>query len=134
MQRPSGNNADEWNLWLCYWLQGPTQDDAVPSAYLAVQIAEALASARAEGWKAGIEAAKQTAIDATHDHPELVGSWNDACEYIATAILALEERVKVLEAGLSSAISELRECASDYHRDPRALIASLQLLLENTDG
>lgn len=65
MQRPSGNNADEWNLWLCYWLQGPTQDDAVPSAYLAVQIAEALASARAEGWKAGIaEAVKQAEAEA----------------------------------------------------------------------
>jgi len=56
-----------------------------------LEAADALSSARAEGWKAGIEAAKQTAIDATHDHPELVGSWNDACEYIATAILALEE-------------------------------------------
>lgn len=42
MQRPSGSNADEWNLWLCYWLQGPSQNDAVPSAYLAVQIAEAM--------------------------------------------------------------------------------------------
>ena len=115
MQRPSGNNADEWNLWLCYWLQGPTQDDAVPSAYLAVQIAEALASARAEGWKAGRDAATKVADAEAQEHDALASSIADkeaplrvrecgmraaahmladrirALVYDATAILALEE-------------------------------------------
>lgn len=105
MQRPSGNNADEWNLWLCYWLQGPTQDDAVPSAYLAVQIAEALASARAEGWKAGRDAAAKVARErastwaSAHDTKKSKSSiaavsaeahMNEA-DYLTTAILVLEE-------------------------------------------
>lgn len=90
MQRPSGYNADEWNLWLCYWLQGPTRDDAVPSAYLAVQIAKALASAHAKGWKAGRDAAakvarawgSETGIEEQDNYAA------DVAERIATAILA----------------------------------------------
>ena len=103
MQRPSGNNADEWNLWLCYWLQGPTQDDAVPSAYLAVQIVEALASARAEGWKAGRDAAAKVARERAAEwdkcgkagqtmHEQVYAAGKAAeCDHIAIDILALEE-------------------------------------------
>ena len=43
---------------------------------------------RAEGNRA-LEEAAQASRDQTCDHPSFVGDWNDACEHVATRILAL---------------------------------------------
>jgi len=40
MKRPKGSNADEWNMFLKYWLNG---SDIAP--FLAVQVAEAIEEA-----------------------------------------------------------------------------------------
>lgn len=45
-----------------------------------------------KGREAGIREAAQTSIDQTHDHPELIGNWNDACDHINSAILALIDK------------------------------------------
>lgn len=39
-----------------------------------------------------LERAAQTAFDQTHDHPELMPDWNEACEFVAAKIRALKEQ------------------------------------------
>ena len=46
------------------------------------------AALRAEGNRR-LEDAAQASRDQTCDHPSFVGDWNDACEHVATRILAL---------------------------------------------
>jgi hypothetical protein len=45
MKRPESANADEWHLYLDWWLYADDGQDKPPFAYVAVQIAEAIEGA-----------------------------------------------------------------------------------------